>query len=72
MSTVVAPPRAVRPLRGRVVAGVALGLAQHLRLPVWLVRLAFVVLAFAGGIGIVLYAVFLFGFHPYVLGIPVV
>lgn len=56
MSTAVAPPRAVRPLRGRVVAGVALGLAQHLRLPVWLVRLAFVVLAFAGGIGIVLYA----------------
>jgi len=23
-------------------------------------------------IGVVLYAVFLFGFHPYVLGIPVV
>ena len=56
MSTAVAPPRAVRPLRGRVVAGVARGLAQHLRLPVWLVRLAFVVLALAGGIGIVLYA----------------
>ena len=56
MSTAVAPPRAVRPLRGRVVAGVARGLAQHLRLPVWLVRLAFVILAFAGGIGIVLYA----------------
>ena len=56
MSTAVAPPRAVRPMSGRVVAGVARGLAQHLRLPVWLVRLAFVVLAFAGGIGIVLYA----------------
>ena len=56
MSTAAAPPRAVRPLRGRVVAGVARGLAQHLRLPVWLVRLAFVGLALAGGIGIVLYA----------------
>jgi signal transduction histidine kinase len=40
------------------VAGVAVGLAEHLRLPVWLVRVAFVVLAFAGGIGIVLYAAF--------------
>jgi signal transduction histidine kinase/phage shock protein PspC (stress-responsive transcriptional regulator) len=56
MSTAVAPPRAVRPLSGRVVAGVARGLAQHLRVPVWLVRVGFVVLAFAGGIGIVLYA----------------
>ena len=58
MSLPVSPPRAVRPLRGRAVAGVAVGLAEHLRLPVWLVRVAFVVLAFAGGIGIVLYAAF--------------
>lgn len=48
-------PRATRPLRGRLVAGVAAGLAAHLRLPVWVVRVVFVVLAFAGGIGIVLY-----------------
>jgi signal transduction histidine kinase len=48
----------MRPVRGRLVAGVAVGLAHHLRLPVWVVRLAFVVLAFAGGIGIVLYAAF--------------
>ncbi len=57
MSTPIAPPRAVRPIRGRVVAGVAAGLAQNLRLPVWVVRVAFVVLAF-GGIGLVLYAAF--------------
>jgi signal transduction histidine kinase len=51
-------PRATRPVRGRLVAGVAAGLAQHLRLPVWIVRIGFVVLALAGGIGIVLYAAF--------------
>lgn len=52
------PPRAVRSSRGRVLAGVARGLAEHLHMPVWLVRVAFVVLAVAGGIGVVLYAVF--------------
>ena len=57
VSTAVAPPRAVRPIQGRVVAGVAAGLAQNLRLPVWVVRAAFVVLAFSG-VGLVLYAVF--------------
>jgi signal transduction histidine kinase len=51
-------PRATRPVRGRLVAGVAAGLAEHLRLPVWVVRIAFVVLGLAGGIGIVLYAAF--------------
>ena len=52
------PSRATRPGRGRVVGGVARGLADHLGLPVWLVRVAFVVLALAGGIGLVLYAAF--------------
>lgn len=47
--------RAYRSASGRMVAGVARGLAEHLGLPVPLVRLAFVVLALAGGIGIVLY-----------------
>ncbi|MDD2857056.1 MAG: PspC domain-containing protein [Candidatus Nanopelagicales bacterium] len=47
--------RAYRSASGRMVAGVARGLAEHLGLPVALVRLAFVVLAIAGGIGIVLY-----------------
>jgi signal transduction histidine kinase len=51
-------PRATRPIRGRVVAGVALGLARHLGIRPWIVRTAFVVLAFAGGIGMVLYAAF--------------
>lgn len=51
-------PRATRPIRGRVVSGVSIGLARHLGIPTWLVRAAFVVLAFAGGIGVVLYAAF--------------
>jgi signal transduction histidine kinase len=53
-----AAPRATRPTRGRVVSGVSIGLAQHLRIPTWVVRVAFVILAFASGIGVVLYAAF--------------
>jgi signal transduction histidine kinase len=52
------PVRVTRTTSGRVVAGVARGLGEHLGLPVWLVRLAFVVLALAGGVGLVLYAAF--------------
>ena len=55
MSITISAPRATRPMQGRLVAGVAAGLAAHLRLPVWLVRVVLVILAFAGGIGIVLY-----------------
>jgi phage shock protein PspC (stress-responsive transcriptional regulator) len=56
-----APPPPVRRLyrlrNDRMVAGVASGLAAHLELdPVW-VRLAFVVLAFIGGLGFLLYLV---------------
>lgn len=54
----VAPPRAVRTTDGRVVAGVAAGLAAHLHVRVLLVRLAFVVLALSGGLGVVLYGAF--------------
>lgn len=54
----VGPPRASRPVCGRWVAGVCVGLSHHLRIPVWLVRVVFVVLTFSGGIGIVLYAAF--------------
>ncbi|MGA9114542.1 MAG: PspC domain-containing protein [Candidatus Dormiibacterota bacterium] len=54
------PPRARRLYRlrnDRVVAGVASGLAYHLEVdPVW-IRLAFVVLTFLGGLGVVLYLV---------------
>lgn len=58
MSTPTLAPRAVRTTSGRWVAGVAVGLADHLRLPVWVLRVAFVVLALAGGIGVVLYVAF--------------
>lgn len=40
---------------GRVVAGVAVGLAAHLGLSVGLVRLAFVLFAVLGGPGVVAY-----------------
>jgi phage shock protein PspC (stress-responsive transcriptional regulator) len=54
------PPVAVReltrPREGRVVAGVAQGLANRYDLPVVLLRIAFVVLIFAGGLGVALYA----------------
>lgn len=51
-------PRLTRPTSGRTIAGVARGLANHLNLPVWVVRVAFIALACAGGIGVVLYAAF--------------
>ncbi|MFD6178407.1 MULTISPECIES: PspC domain-containing protein [unclassified Isoptericola] len=51
------PPRLPlrRPPQGRILGGVAAGLAAHLGLSVLLVRLAFVLLAFAGGAGAVAY-----------------
>jgi signal transduction histidine kinase len=48
--------RLYRRTEGRVVAGVARGLADHLGLDVLLVRLGFVVLASANGAGLVMYA----------------
>ena len=48
-------PRLHRSQDGRVVAGVCAGIAEALRVDVSLVRLAFVVLVFASGSGIVLY-----------------
>ncbi|MGH3736660.1 MAG: ATP-binding protein [Micromonosporaceae bacterium] len=42
----------------RLVAGVAAGIAQHLRVPVTPIRLAFVALAVIGGVGAVLYAAY--------------
>jgi signal transduction histidine kinase/phage shock protein PspC (stress-responsive transcriptional regulator) len=41
-----------------VLAGVAAGLAEHLHVDVRIVRIAFVALALAGGLGLVLYAAF--------------
>ncbi|HWV79002.1 MAG TPA: PspC domain-containing protein [Isoptericola sp.] len=51
------PPRLPlrRPPQGRVLGGVAAGLAAHLRLPVLLVRVAFLLFALAGGAGLVVY-----------------
>ncbi|SKC49854.1 ATP-binding protein [Krasilnikoviella flava] len=44
-----------RPPQGRMLGGVAAGLAAHLRLPVVVVRLAFLILTLAGGAGAVAY-----------------
>jgi signal transduction histidine kinase/phage shock protein PspC (stress-responsive transcriptional regulator) len=54
---IVPPPRPplVRPASGRVLAGVAAGLAAHLGFPVRLVRIGLVLAVAAGGIGAVLY-----------------
>lgn len=53
------PPRPARPAlvrpRDCVVTGVSAGVASHLRVPVLLVRAAFVALALLGGAGVLLY-----------------
>ncbi len=59
-------PRLTRP-RDCVATGVSAGLAAHLGLHVWIVRTAFVVLAFAGGAGVLLYA-WLWAFTPWEAG----
>ena len=53
-----AGPRLYREPEGRLVAGVAAGIAGHLRLPVIWVRLGFVALALVGGLGALLYAAY--------------
>ncbi|MFL6129282.1 MAG: PspC domain-containing protein [Mycobacteriales bacterium] len=50
-----APPRLYRAADGRVVAGVAQGLAVHFAVPPTRVRVAFALLAFVSGFGILLY-----------------
>ncbi len=56
---VTAPPTPaedfVRPVADRMVAGVAQGVAQRFGAPTWVIRLAFIVSAFVGGLGIVAY-----------------
>jgi len=52
------PRRMFRSSDGRVLAGVARGLADHLGVDVLLVRLAFILLAAAGGAGVVMYGLF--------------
>ncbi|MGH8949699.1 MAG: PspC domain-containing protein, partial [Acidimicrobiia bacterium] len=46
----------VRPREGRIVAGVAQGLANRYDLPVLLITVIFVLLTFGGGLGVALYA----------------
>lgn len=46
----------VRPVKGRVLAGVAKGVADNFGISDWIPRIFFVVTAFMGGFGIVLYA----------------
>ncbi|MFP5219329.1 MAG: PspC domain-containing protein [Actinomycetes bacterium] len=58
MTAPAAAPGLVRLRSGRAFGGVAAGLAAHLGLPVLWVRVAFAVLAVAGGSGIVLYAAY--------------
>ncbi len=50
--------RLYRHPEGRLVAGVAMGLSQHLRIPVIMVRLGFLALALVGGLGALLYAAY--------------
>lgn len=50
-----APGRLVRPLKGKVLAGVCAGIANRIGLDVVWVRLAFVLLTFGGGSGLVAY-----------------
>jgi signal transduction histidine kinase len=45
-------------VRGRALAGVSTGIAEHLGVPVVYVRLVFVLLLIPSGVGVVLYAVF--------------
>ena len=49
-------PGLTRPRRGRIAAGAALGLAEHLGVAVRWVRVFFALASFAGGLGLVLYA----------------
>ncbi|MGB7448284.1 MAG: PspC domain-containing protein, partial [Ornithinimicrobium sp.] len=58
-------PALARPTRGRVIGGVAAGLADHLELRVGLVRVTFVLLGGVSGAGVAAY-VFLWGLLPQV------
>ena len=51
------PPQLQRDLSQKAIAGVASGIAAHLRLPVVWFRAAFVLLAFFNGLGVFLYGV---------------
>jgi len=50
--------RLYRATRGRVLGGVAAGLAEHLGISPVVLRVAFAALTLAGGAGVVMYAAF--------------
>jgi phage shock protein PspC (stress-responsive transcriptional regulator) len=45
-----------RPLDDRILGGVAAGLSKRLDLPVWLIRVLFIIFSFGGGLGLAVYA----------------
>jgi len=45
-----------------MIAGVCSGIAQYLKWDVSLIRIAFVIMSFIGGAGVILYAIFWFMF----------
>jgi phage shock protein PspC (stress-responsive transcriptional regulator) len=49
-------PELVRPVRGRMLAGVAQGVADNFGIHPWIPRVFFIVTAFMGGLGVALYA----------------
>ena len=51
-------PRLYRAVHGRMLGGVASGIAEHLGIPRRWVRAAFVVLSFSAGLGVLLYGAF--------------
>lgn len=53
--TTTAHGRWTRPRNGRILAGVAAGVAQRTELPLWFVRASFLVTAIAGGFGVAAY-----------------
>ncbi|GAA1735389.1 PspC domain-containing protein [Luedemannella helvata] len=71
-ATAYQPRRLYRDRGDRLVAGVAAGLAEHLRLPVAAVRIGFVALVIANGLGILLYVAFwaVLPVSPKALGAP--
>ena len=57
-------PKLTKSSKDKVLFGVAGGLAEHFDIDPLLVRLGFVALCFADGIGLLLYAVLAFIMHP--------
>lgn len=53
-----ATPRLYRSSEHGYLGGVAAGIGEHLNVSVWLIRIAFVALAFSGGLGLALYGTY--------------